>query len=341
MLAQLGTQHIRDQYFYGYYGQFHIVVDKTDGYINASNLCLDGGKKFYHWSETKISKQLIDTLKHFNYDWATNNAAIQDPWYTDNYSPLNDEVTRYIQTNNISDNDKAISGTYCHPLLIPHIACWISPEFALKVASIVNFFIMEEWQKRFQECQAYYQQQYENYLNIDYEKLTPEEQSRLLTEDLCVSLTQPEAMKEINSINDDHLDEVADYCSTIIVENEKKIDTHAFTMLKLNDVNSRHPYYNIRCKSHTMSAAIKKLRRQFPNAEVIYQQRKVPNTINLSCKMKNMKVIQSTRNYCTSNCSEEKLLDLLTSLCGTTYPASNPIPLNDNVNIKEIHDIHQ
>ena len=178
-------------------------------------------------------------------------------------------------------------------------------------------------------------------MSIDYQKLTSEEQSRLLAEDLCVSLTQPEAKKEINIINDDHLDEVADYCSTIIVKNEKKIDTHAFTMLKLNDITSRHPYYNIRCKSHTMSAAIKKLRRQFPNAEVIYQQHKVPNTINLSCKMKNMKVIQSARNYCTPNCSEEKLLDLLTSLCGTTYPASNPIPLNDNVNIKEIHDIHQ
>jgi hypothetical protein len=32
------------------------------------------------------------------------------------------EVCKYIQTDNVTALDKAISGTYAHPDLIPHIA---------------------------------------------------------------------------------------------------------------------------------------------------------------------------------------------------------------------------
>jgi len=34
--------------------------------------------------------------------------------------------------------DRIISGTYCHPLLIPHIGCWISANFAVMVSDIVE-----------------------------------------------------------------------------------------------------------------------------------------------------------------------------------------------------------
>ena len=39
-----------------------------------------------------------------------------------------------------------ISSTYIHSLLIAHLACWISPEFALKVSKIVNNFLIAEYQ---------------------------------------------------------------------------------------------------------------------------------------------------------------------------------------------------
>ena len=32
-----------------------------------------------------------------------------------------------------------INGTYVYPLLIPHIASWISEDFAIKVSEIVKF----------------------------------------------------------------------------------------------------------------------------------------------------------------------------------------------------------
>ena len=39
-----------------------------------------------------------------------------------------------------------IRGTYVHSLLIPHVASWISPSFAIKVSEIVNSFMIKEYQ---------------------------------------------------------------------------------------------------------------------------------------------------------------------------------------------------
>ncbi len=67
----------------------------------------------------------------------------REPWSVAYYAPVTN-VMRSIQTLNTTEDDKAIYGTYCHPLLIPHIACWISSSFALKAASIINYFLIEE-----------------------------------------------------------------------------------------------------------------------------------------------------------------------------------------------------
>src|SRR5436190_13316626 len=52
--------------------------------------------------------------------------------------------------SNLTETDRIISGTYCHPLLIPHIACWVSPIFALQVSKIVNYYMEEEWRTKLQ-----------------------------------------------------------------------------------------------------------------------------------------------------------------------------------------------
>ena len=35
-----------------------------------------------------------------------------------------------VNPSKTSVEDRIISGTYCHPDLIPHIACWVSADFA-------------------------------------------------------------------------------------------------------------------------------------------------------------------------------------------------------------------
>ena len=64
-------------------------------------------------------------------------------------SPLSPPC-KLILNDSKTDVDRIISGTYCHPLLIPHIACWVSPIFALQVSKIVNYYREEEWRLKLQ-----------------------------------------------------------------------------------------------------------------------------------------------------------------------------------------------
>jgi len=36
----------------------------------------------------------------------------------------------FIKISNNTSTEQLISGTYCHPVLIPRIACWVSADFA-------------------------------------------------------------------------------------------------------------------------------------------------------------------------------------------------------------------
>ncbi|BAO49562.1 KilA-N domain-containing protein [Alphaentomopoxvirus acuprea] len=55
----------RDNYEFhkALYGDFIIIMirsdDYIDGYVNASKLCKDGGKRFHEWKKLKESRELI------------------------------------------------------------------------------------------------------------------------------------------------------------------------------------------------------------------------------------------------------------------------------------------
>jgi len=50
-----------------------------------------------------------------------------------------------VQTDNLTEETRLISGTYCHPDLVPHIACWISEVFAFKVSKIINNYMVQDY----------------------------------------------------------------------------------------------------------------------------------------------------------------------------------------------------
>ena len=60
-------------------------------------------------------------------------------------------VRKVVRTAQQTDNEKAVSSTYYNPLVIPHIACWISPDFAILVSDIVNDFLVGEYKKCLEE----------------------------------------------------------------------------------------------------------------------------------------------------------------------------------------------
>jgi len=114
------VQDINSKFAYGMYGDFKVILMKSNRYINATKLCQQdkvNTKRFRDWLKNDRSKLLIQQI----------NSKINE----------NDCI---LQINN--EKNSCIKGTYVHPLLIPHIAMWCSSEFAVKVS-----IWLEEWKK--------------------------------------------------------------------------------------------------------------------------------------------------------------------------------------------------
>jgi hypothetical protein len=112
----------------GKYGEFEVIIMKENAfnqlncYINATKLCADGGKRFDHWLENKSGKDMLNYLSSTTHN-------------------LGDEIKILVKDGACTE----VRGTYVHNKLIPHIASWVSCEFAFKVSDIVNEWVVREY----------------------------------------------------------------------------------------------------------------------------------------------------------------------------------------------------
>src|SRR5437773_1425351 len=63
MISEVAFEQIQDNYWYGAYGEFRVIMMKDTGYINATKMCNDGGRRFFDWFHLKSSQQLIQALE--------------------------------------------------------------------------------------------------------------------------------------------------------------------------------------------------------------------------------------------------------------------------------------
>ena len=101
-ITNLAYESINEKYSRAKYGEFNVIMDMSNGYINGTKLCSDGNKKIYHWMENKSNKELIKYFEECQY--GAQNSVRQTY-----------EVRNGTNSNNIN-------GTYVHSDLIPHIA---------------------------------------------------------------------------------------------------------------------------------------------------------------------------------------------------------------------------
>ena len=118
-IKEIVFENIDENYGYGKYGDFKIIMNINTGFINATKLCKDGGKEFKHWLKNSQSKKFIETF--------SNCLRISK-----------DEILMIVT----GGRNTIIRGTYVHPDIIPHIAMWISPKFGITISKIVN-----EWRQ--------------------------------------------------------------------------------------------------------------------------------------------------------------------------------------------------
>lgn len=116
MNTTFAFEPINEKYSTAKYGDFTVIIDITNGYINATKLCAVGGKQMKNWLQNNGSKELIKEFENV------------------------DNPTKILIMNMSGSNETR--GTYVHPDLIPHIASWVSTKFACKVSKIIN-----EWKQ--------------------------------------------------------------------------------------------------------------------------------------------------------------------------------------------------
>jgi len=95
-----------------------IVSREKDNYINATQLCKAGGKKFSHWISLDTTKELIKIL--------------------DTDAGITASARDTLVDINKGGNNKNEQSTWIHPDLAIQLAQWISPTFALQVSKWIR-----------------------------------------------------------------------------------------------------------------------------------------------------------------------------------------------------------
>jgi len=288
-LSDIAFAQIKDNYYWGQYSDFKVIVDISTGYINATYLCklgkLDHGKsrKFNHWTSNENSQIIIDEL-------------ISLTGY-----PV-DDLLRIITGGQVLE----IRGTYAHPDLIPHIASWASPKFAVKVSKIVNACIVRDYKESLrikdqtidrleQTINEIKQQNIEQSMKMDEQMRQNNEQLELI-----------KAMREENSHVLDQLDTITNELEDASIDNEHLSTQMNAIAVKLDiATDQRVPpakreicnevfaiyrnltttkFYMIRRQKRTIKAGIDNCVRNGFTERIFYSDS--PNAVNLGVRIK-------------------------------------------------------
>jgi hypothetical protein len=276
-------EDINAEYGRGKYGDFEVIIMKSNGYINATKLCSNGGKKYKNWSRLQGSQELIK-------------------YFQENYKGP-DMVFRSIAGGQIIE----IRGTYVHPDLIPHIASWISPAFAFKVSKIVNNFIVQEY---IEEDRKNKQVILEKETSIERLERKIDNQSKEIKELLSYGKKTTKSLKYVEETLDetkeilDETKETLDETVGVLDRTEAVLHTIAehvvpptkkrdlfevFVICKLNIINPVEDDYEYKvtcCQQRTLYSGLNRIKRRYKNSTELLRIDPNSNTKNLLHRLK-------------------------------------------------------
>jgi hypothetical protein len=151
---------IQGNFWLGAYGELRLPMMKDCGFVNATKLCTDAGKRYDKWARLQSSTELMNTLKEMlgagmesvNSSGGEDVSEAGPKVCVENGSntlEITDaqmwaSVIKHIKTGQKSEEGKLISGTYVHPDLLPSIAGWISPRHQIMTNRLRMAF--DAWQ---------------------------------------------------------------------------------------------------------------------------------------------------------------------------------------------------
>ncbi|QRM16127.1 n1r/p28-like protein [Albatrosspox virus] len=138
--SNLVTREIDERFCYIKYDTFELIMMKENGFINATKLCKLGGKEFKKWIRLDGSKELIKTIEETNNVWKVKSSG-----------PDLARMILEVKNESKGKHQYEVAGSYVHQDLIPHIASWISPSFAVKVSKIINCYVSGKYELKLKE----------------------------------------------------------------------------------------------------------------------------------------------------------------------------------------------
>ena len=285
-------EHIKDTFYYGLFGDFRLVIDKSTGFFNATKLCDQGGKNLFHWKRLEKSKRMVE-------------------YYQRSRHPDLDGGFYEVHGDNKDKTDRQFTGTYVPQELILEIASWVSIEFYDKCNKIIINYFVNEFKKMDKSKLKNKIKEVEEQM----EKLTLEHEEKIVENSELKALIirledsnkrQEEYMRSLGI----SLEEVKDQNTSLktdIKEATKKVDNiqrklgiavedraplpenkakrERFVLLKRND-DEYYPYYTIRAQDDYTKRKLKFERRHFPNLEVLLDFACNPNSKTLYTRIK-------------------------------------------------------
>ena len=290
-------EHIKDTFYYGLFGDFRLVIDKSTGFFNATKLCDQGSKNLFNWKRLEKSKRMIEYYQR------------SCP------SDLKGSFLYEVKLQNNDNLNKQITGTYVPQELILEIASWVSIEFYDKCNKIIlNYFVnefkkmnksaLEEKIKQVEEQMKSLSLEHEEVVTVKDDKIDElkqlilkqdqeREKDRQYMRSLGISL------EHVKDQNDELLDRNKSLKSdikqvktklNIAVEDraplpENKAKRERFVLLKRND-DEYYPYYTIRAQDDYTKRKLKFERQHFPNLEILLDFACNPNSKTLYTRIK-------------------------------------------------------
>jgi hypothetical protein len=115
---------------------YAIICRESDGYIDVTNLCKAGGKKFSHWNSLDKTKQFLKILEeHINSEYQNKTSAGIPALVLTDQTLLENNKVELILHENGGNGERHV---WVHPKVAINIAQWISPKFDVQVTIWVH-----------------------------------------------------------------------------------------------------------------------------------------------------------------------------------------------------------
>jgi len=302
-ITNLAYETINEKYSKAQYGEFNVIMDMTNGYINATKLCVDGGKHMKAWLRNDNNKELIKSFEEIMKSSA--------------------QICAELLINNMAGSYD-LRGTYVHPLLIPHIASWVSPSFAYKVSKIVSEFLVrekddeirrltgdkcrleqkfddaekrrEESDKRREESEKRAEKMLQDMKDQNDKTHDKLDYTKYILHDTNVKLDDVHKKLDKADYAIEELQNTVDVVNTrieIVIEEvvnpSKRVEVREqFVIMKLNDVNSNYGFKVICCQNVNLDKARRNILSEHPQATLFREIKPSPNSKNFLHNIKDL-----------------------------------------------------